>query len=97
MNMTDFTTIDYCARPLPNSEKAWRKAVEKETARSVEEIAWKTMEQIDVKQVYTPDDIKGLEHLDYVAGIAPYLRGPISHHVCSATVDRSAVRRFFHC
>ncbi|MCD6295420.1 MAG: methylmalonyl-CoA mutase, partial [Deltaproteobacteria bacterium] len=76
MNMPDFTTIDYCARPLPSSEKAWRKAVEKETGRSVEDLAWKTMEQIDVKPVYTPDDIKGLEHLGYAAGIAPYLRGP---------------------
>lgn len=76
MNMPDFTTIDYCAHPLPSSEKAWRKSVEKETGRSVEDLAWKTMEQIDVKPVYTPDDIKGLEHLDYAAGIAPYLRGP---------------------
>jgi len=76
MNMPDFTTIDYCARPLPSSEKAWRKAVEKETGRSVEDLAWKTMEQIDVKPLYTPDDIKGLDHLGYAAGIAPYLRGP---------------------
>ena len=76
MNMPDFTTIDYCARPLPSREEAWREAVEKDTGRSVEDLAWKTMEQIDVKPVYTPDDIKGLEHLDYVAGIAPNLRGP---------------------
>jgi len=76
MNMPDFTIIDYCARPLPNSEKAWRKAVGKETDRAVENLAWKTMEQIDVKPVYTINDTKGLEHLDYAAGIAPYLRGP---------------------
>ena len=76
MNMPDFTTMDYCPCPIPNSEKAWRKAAEKEAGRSVEALAWKTMEQIDVKPVYTLDDIKGLEHLDYAAGIPPYLRGP---------------------
>ena len=33
---------------------------------------------IPVKPVYTADDLKGMEHLDYVAGIPPYLRGPYS-------------------
>lgn len=37
---------------------------------------WKTLENIDVKQVYTSSDITDMEHLDYVSGIAPFLRGP---------------------
>ncbi len=76
MNMPDFTTMDYCARPSSNGEKAWRKAAEKEAGCSPEELAWKTMEQIDIKPVYSINDIKGLEHLDYAAGIPPFLRGP---------------------
>ena len=39
---------------------------------------WTTPELIPVKPVYTADDLKGMEHLDYVAGIPPYLRGPYS-------------------
>ena len=39
---------------------------------------WLTPEQIPVKAVYTKEDLKGMEHLDYAAGIAPYLRGPYS-------------------
>ncbi|MFC0605475.1 methylmalonyl-CoA mutase [Winogradskyella pulchriflava] len=37
-----------------------------------------TAENIDVKSTYSKDDIKNLEHLDFVAGIAPNLRGPYS-------------------
>ncbi|MEG0948958.1 MAG: methylmalonyl-CoA mutase, partial [Bacteroidales bacterium] len=39
---------------------------------------WITPEQIPVKPVYTKEDIEGMEHLEYVAGIPPYLRGPYS-------------------
>ena len=39
---------------------------------------WRTPEQIDIKQLYTADDLQGLEHLEYVAGIPPFLRGPYS-------------------
>ena len=39
---------------------------------------WKTPEQIDVKPVYGHIDLEGMEHLNYAAGIAPFLRGPYS-------------------
>lgn len=37
---------------------------------------WQTNEQIAVKPIYREEDLKSLEHLDYLSGIAPYLRGP---------------------
>ncbi|WP_088040676.1 methylmalonyl-CoA mutase [Bacillus sp. EAC] len=37
---------------------------------------WKTLEQIDVKPLYDSKDTNGLEHLEFVSGIAPFLRGP---------------------
>ncbi|MCF0166862.1 MAG: methylmalonyl-CoA mutase, partial [Bacteroidales bacterium] len=37
-----------------------------------------TSEQIDVKPVYTKEDLEGMEHLNYAAGVAPFLRGPYS-------------------
>ena len=39
---------------------------------------WITPELIPVKPIYTKQDLEGLEHLNYVAGIPPYLRGPYS-------------------
>ena len=37
---------------------------------------WKTPEHIEVKPVYTKEDLEGMEHLGYTAGLAPFLRGP---------------------
>lgn len=40
--------------------------------------SWRTPEQIDVKPSYSKEDLEGMEHLNYAAGIAPFLRGPYS-------------------
>lgn len=40
--------------------------------------SWLTPEQIPVKPVYGPDDLEGMEHLGYAAGLPPFLRGPYS-------------------
>ena len=39
---------------------------------------WLTAERIPVKENYTAADLEGMEHLNYAAGIAPFLRGPYS-------------------
>ncbi|MCK9254649.1 MAG: methylmalonyl-CoA mutase [Bacteroidales bacterium] len=46
--------------------------------KSVTEKNWMTAEQIPVKKLYTSDDLQGMEHLNYAAGLAPYFRGPYS-------------------
>jgi len=43
---------------------------------------WNTAEQIPVKPQFEQSDIENLEHLDYAAGIPPYLRGPYSTMYC---------------
>lgn len=53
------------------SDAAW----EKENNISSD---WLTAEKISVKSVFTRKDIDKLEHLDYAAGLAPFLRGPYS-------------------
>jgi methylmalonyl-CoA mutase len=37
-----------------------------------------TPEQIYVKGIYNAEDLEGMEHLSYAAGMPPYLRGPYS-------------------
>lgn len=39
---------------------------------------WVTPERIPVKGAYTKEDLAQMEHLNYAAGLPPYLRGPYS-------------------
>ncbi len=39
---------------------------------------WLSPEHIAIKPRYTREDLAGIEHLEYAAGIPPYLRGPYS-------------------
>ena len=43
-----------------------------------QEAEWITAELIPVKHVYTESDLEGLEHLDYVSGLPPFLKGRIA-------------------
>ena len=45
-------------------------------ARKPADVAWRTPEKIDVKNLYAPGDLEDCEHLGFVSGIPPYLRGP---------------------
>ncbi len=67
-----FSNVDFKARSeSQESFEQWEKEnhIEKN---------WTTPEQIDVKPVYGKEDLAGMEHLNYAAGIAPFLRGPYS-------------------
>ena len=39
---------------------------------------WLTPEHIEVRGVFTREDLDGMDHLEYAAGIPPFLRGPYS-------------------
>jgi len=62
---------------ITNTPKPCCSAEETGKETGIENI-WMTPELIPVKSVYTREDIKGLGHLNYAAGIAPFLRGPYS-------------------
>ena len=68
----DFSKVDFRA-----VEKG-RESFEKWEKENHIEKNWKTPEQIDVKPAYGKKDLEGMEHLNYAAGIAPFLRGPYS-------------------
>ena len=68
----DFSKVDIRA-----VEKG-RETFEKWEKENHIEKNWKTPEQIDVKPAYGKKDLEGMEHLNYAAGIAPFLRGPYS-------------------
>ena len=69
MARKDFNNIDIYAGIQAQNGQEWQK----ENGISAN---WRTPEQIDIQPVYTKEDLEGMEHLDFAAGIPPYLRGP---------------------
>ncbi|MBQ2787029.1 MAG: methylmalonyl-CoA mutase [Bacteroidaceae bacterium] len=64
----DFTNIDIFAATQQTAA----------TATYSDSDVWETAEHINVKPIYTAEDLKDMEHLEYAAGLPPYLRGPYS-------------------
>ena len=55
----------------------WQNLADREgKGHSHEDLVWRTPEGIEVKPLYTADDLAGLEHLDGIPGFAPFVRGP---------------------
>ncbi len=82
MSRPAFADIPYTATPSKTGYDQWCASLEKEHGKPVGEIVWDTMEKIPVKPLYTEADLKGMEHLNYQAGIAPNLRGPYATMYC---------------
>lgn len=75
----DFTKIA-CRKDFePSDMSAWQKEVEANSGKLLDELEFKTMEQINLNPLYTKKDLEGIDHLPYVAGIAPFLRGPYAN------------------
>ena len=72
----DFTTIAFDSTPATKSYAAWRARFEAEMGGTVEDWATKTLEQIELKPLYTEADLVGCELLGSMPGIAPFIRGP---------------------
>ena len=61
---------------MSQSRVNWQKLAEKELrGRPIEDLDWKTLEGIEVKPVYSEQDLKGLAHLGKLPGFEPYVRG----------------------
>ncbi|PWK76019.1 methylmalonyl-CoA mutase [Aminobacter sp. AP02] len=58
------------------SIESWKKLAEREIKASPDTLVWNTPEGIDVKPLYTADDLSGIDNLDSMPGFAPFLRGP---------------------
>jgi methylmalonyl-CoA mutase len=73
----DFTKLAYKKDAVPAVDfETWKKSLEEKTGKKLSDLVWDTMEQIQVKPLYGPEDVAGLEHVKYTSGIPPFLRGP---------------------
>ncbi|MDU2581681.1 MAG: methylmalonyl-CoA mutase family protein, partial [Veillonella sp.] len=73
----DFSSLGLGSQSA-TSRDAWLAELKKETGKSFEDLYNTTMEQIQLKPLYTEMDYEGMTHLDYMAGVPPFLRGPYS-------------------
>jgi methylmalonyl-CoA mutase len=63
--------------PAASSLEQWRALAQKQLkGRPVDDLTWKTAEGIDVKPLYTREDIENLPHIDSLPGMEPFVRGP---------------------
>ena len=54
----------------------WRALAEREVKADPDTLAWRTPEGIDVKPLYTAQDLEGNDYLGSLPGQKPFLRGP---------------------
>ena len=60
-----------------SSKKDWeKKVIEELDGAAIDSLTWQTLEGIDVKPLYTADDLEEISHLDSFPGLPPYVRGP---------------------
>ena len=64
-------------KPKATSVEQWKELATKQMkGKTPEDLTWNTAEGIDVKCLYTAEDIEGLEYTNTMPGAAPYIRGP---------------------
>lgn len=68
---------DNSYKPEQPTLEEWKELATKQLkGKSPEELTWHTPEGIDLKCLYTAEDIEGLEYTNTLPGTAPYIRGP---------------------
>ncbi|MBW7857272.1 MAG: methylmalonyl-CoA mutase [Leptonema sp. (in: Bacteria)] len=68
-NAPDFSKINYSKEP-------YSQISESDFDSLLLDDVWTTPEAVTVKTAYDSRDLSGIEHLNFAAGIPPYLRGP---------------------
>ena len=78
MKKPNFENIELNLNSENKSYSQWKSEFEKSLGKLPEDVIFNTMEQIPVAPLYTREDVKDFEHMDYMSGIPPFLRGPYS-------------------
>ena len=78
MNKPNFKNVELKFNKENKTYSEWKSEFEKSLGKSPEDKVFETMEKIPVAPLYTKDDIKDFEHLEYMSGLPPFLRGPYS-------------------
>lgn len=76
MKKPDFAKIPFDFDFNEISKYDWKNKFENNIAKNAYEFVVNSMENIDIRPIYTKSDIENLEHIKFTAGIPPFLRGP---------------------
>jgi methylmalonyl-CoA mutase len=77
ISIPNFKDAAWDGGPKPRSGLAeWKAAAEAVTGRPLSELVHLSPEQIPVKPLYSSADLEGLEHLETMPGLPPFIRGP---------------------
>lgn len=75
----DFTQIGYNPQFTSPTIDEWKAKAKEVSGKNAEELLLRSMEQIDIKPLYTKEDLGEVHHLDYTSGLPPFLRGPYAN------------------
>ena len=78
MKLPNFAEIDLKIDNDQIEKEEWENEIQNETGKNSTDFSTLTMEKIPLKPIYIKKDIENLEHLDYMSGLPPFLRGPYS-------------------
>ncbi|WP_370224755.1 methylmalonyl-CoA mutase [Cytobacillus sp.] len=76
-NKPDFKSLDIL-KAKQSAKDDWKRKAEEEIDSSIDHLLFETNEQINVKPLYTNEDLKDMEHINDKPGLPPYTRGPYS-------------------
>jgi methylmalonyl-CoA mutase len=77
MGIGSFADVELGGGPGEDAtEGDWEQALESATGKGPEDLLWETPEGIGVKPLYTAADTEGLDFLETLPGLPPFLRGP---------------------
>lgn len=76
-NIPDFKSLDIL-EVKQSAKDDWKRKAEEEIDSSIDQLLFETNEQINVKPLYTNEDLRDMEHLNDKPGLPPYTRGPYS-------------------
>lgn len=62
----------------PDKQKWTDLATKQLRGKPLESLYWETPEGIRVKPLYTAEDLEGMEHVNTLPGLDPYVRGPMA-------------------
>ncbi|WP_028879979.1 methylmalonyl-CoA mutase [Terasakiella pusilla] len=54
----------------------WKSRIEGQSGKKLDDLNWRTPEGIDVKPLYSAEDLNDIDSLETVPGFAPFKRGP---------------------
>ncbi|MBX3044247.1 MAG: methylmalonyl-CoA mutase [Candidatus Kapabacteria bacterium] len=75
MKNPDFNKVNF-DEIIKSNKSEWSEKFQQQTKKMPDEILVHSMENINIAPLYTKEDTANLEHTNFTAGIAPFLRGP---------------------